>query len=339
MDRTLDRRTFLKSITVAGAGLTLAGTRALAASRGSADPVPIGIIGLDTSHSPAFTRLINEPADGRPTGFKVVAAYPYGSRTIESSYSRIPQITEQIREMGVEVVDSIERLLEQVDLILLETNDGNPRLEQSMQVIEAGKMMFVDKPVAASLEDTIKIYEASRRHNVPIFSSSGLRYIPKAQEVRYEGSIGRVVGADAFSTAILEETHPDLFWYGIHGIETLVTVMGPGCRSVTRTMTEGTDVVVGTWSDGRLGTFRGLREGRNGYGGRAFGEEEIVDLGTFTGYGPLVEHILRFFRTGIPPIDPRETLEIYAMMEAAHESSRRGGSAVTLEEVMERAGG
>ena len=51
----------------------------------------IGIIGLDTSHSTAFTELINSGSDETfSKGFRVVAAYPYGSKTIQSSYERIP---------------------------------------------------------------------------------------------------------------------------------------------------------------------------------------------------------------------------------------------------------
>lgn len=53
--------------------------------------IKVGIIGLDTSHAPAFIELLNSD-DPKPEhkGFRVVAAYPYGSKTIENSYKRIP---------------------------------------------------------------------------------------------------------------------------------------------------------------------------------------------------------------------------------------------------------
>jgi len=130
-------------------------------------------------------------------------------------------------------VPSVEDLLTKVDVVMLETNDGRRHLEQARTVLEAGKRMFIDKPLSASLADAMSIFEASRKHVVPVFSSSSLRYITGAREIR-GGKIGKVLGADTYSPAPIEKTHPDLFWYGIHGVETLFTVMGTGCRSVVR---------------------------------------------------------------------------------------------------------
>jgi len=298
-------------------------------------PIRIGIIGLDTSHSPAFTELFN--TDEAPfADFEVVAAYPHGSRTIKSSYSRIPKYTKEVRTMGVEIVESIDALLERVDVVLLETNDGRRHLEQALKVFRAGTPVFVDKPLAASLPAAVALFEAAERHGVPVFSSSSLRYMHNAQSVR-RGEIGRVVGATAYSPATLEKTHPDLYWYGIHGVETLFTAMGTGCETVRRVHTDGTEVVVGTWADGRVGTFRGLRDGERGYGGTAFGTEGIGPLGPYEGYRPLVEEIAAFFRTGEAPVSREETLEIYAFMTAADESKRRDGAPVRLDSVLAEA--
>ena len=294
----------------------------------------IGIIGLDTSHSPAFVKAFNatEPA-AELRGYRVVAAYPYGSRTIESSFSRIAGYTEEVQGLGVEIVDSIDELLGKVDAVLLNTNDGRLHLEQALEVFRSGKPVFIDKPLAASLEDAIAIFAAAERHGVPTFTASSLRYTPDVQEVR-GGSIGRVVGADAFSPATLEATHPDLFWYGIHGVEILFSVMGPGCQTVVRLHSAGTDVVTCTWSDGRIGTFRGLREGRTGYGGTAFGTEGIRVMEYRGGYDGLTREVAAFFDSRVAPVPPEETLEIFAFMAAAEESKRRGGAPVAIAEVM-----
>ena len=296
----------------------------------------VGIIGLDTSHSTAFTKLLNaSDKEADLVGFTVVAAYPHGSADIESSVSRIPRYTEEMEEMGIEIVASIDELITKVDVVLLETNDGRPHYDQVLPVLRAGKPVFVDKPIAGSLEDAIRIFEAAEEYNVPLFSSSSLRFMENAQAIR-SGKIGKVLGADTYSPATLEPSHPDLFWYGIHGVETLFTVMGTGCESVQRTYTDSTDIVIGLWKDGRIGTFRGIRNGENGYGGTAFGEREIHDIGPYTGYRPLVVEIVRFFKTGIPPVSREETLEIYAFMEAADESKRQNGALVTLESVLTR---
>jgi predicted dehydrogenase len=327
----ITRRSFIKKSTALGAATGL-GTLPYSLLANQQDPlIKIGIIGLDTSHSPAFTKLFNAP-NPKPelAGFKVVAAYPYGSRDIESSASRIPDYIKQVKELGVEITESIEALLEKVDVVLLETNDGKPRLAQARKVIQAKKPFFIDKPVAASFSDIQIIYKEAAENQVPIFSASSLRYMSNAQAVRNDGKIGKVLGCDAFSPSTLEAGHPDLFWYGIHGVEILFTVMGPGCESVSRVNTPGADVVVGKWKDGRIGTFRGMRGGKHEYGGTAFGSDGNLVLGNYEGYEPLAIKIAEFFKSGVSPENQTETLEIYAFMEAADESKRKGGASVML---------
>jgi predicted dehydrogenase len=331
------RRAFIKQTSAAGLSLALPNF-IVKPTQSVPKGKRVGIIGLDTSHSPAFTKMFNaDPQDPKLRGYKVIAAYPQGSKDIPGSVERIPEYTAQVKEMGVEIVDSIEQLLDKVDVVLLETNDGRPHLEQAIPVLKAGKRMFVDKPITASLHDAIALFEAAEEYQTPIFSSSSLRYLKKAQDVRNKGIAGEVTGAMTFSPATLEEHHPDLFWYGIHGVEILFTVMGTGCRRVQRIATPDTDIVVGTWEDGRLGTFRGSRTGKHDYGGIAFGTEENINLGSFDGYQDLVFKITEFFESGKAPVSPKETLEIYAFMEAADESKRQDGSEVSLNYVMNKA--
>jgi hypothetical protein len=294
--------------------------------------VKIGIIGLDTSHSIAFTKFINgDDKKEEYNDFIIVAAYPYGSKTIKSSYDRIPVNSDQMKEMGVEIVATIAELLEKVDCVLLETNDGNLHLEQANEVFKAGKTVFIDKPLGATLAQAIAIYQLAREYNVPLFSSSALRYVPQTQKLR-NGDFGKVLGADCYSPATREKTHPDFGWYGIHGVEMLFTVMGTGCVSVNRISAEGTDVVTGLWDDGRIGTFRGIRTGKGIYGGSAFTENGVVDAGTYEGYEVLLTEILKFFRTDIAPVSEEETLEIFTFMEASNESKREGGRIILLED-------
>ncbi|HEX6224246.1 MAG TPA: Gfo/Idh/MocA family oxidoreductase [Chryseolinea sp.] len=325
----MNRRNFISSVVTTGSllGFSVPG---LASSLSA--PIKIGIIGLDTSHSPAFAKYFNlTDSTGR---FRVVAAYPHGSKDIQSSVSRIPKYTEEVITYGVTVVESITKLLEMADVVLLETNDGRLHKEQAFQVLDANKPLFIDKPIAASLEDVLAIYKRAGERGVPLFSASSLRYMKTAQAARYNNAIGKVLGADTFSPATLEPHHPDLFWYGIHGVEILFTVMGPGCESVSRFNRENMDVVVGMWADGRIGTFRGTREGKHDYGGTAFGSTGNMVLGPFDGYDGLAVKIAEFFATRKSPIDDIETLEIYAFMEAADVSKKKGGTSVKLSDVM-----
>jgi Oxidoreductase family, NAD-binding Rossmann fold len=299
----------------------------------AADPqLKIGIIGLDTSHAIAFTENLNAAMPPPElAGCRVVAAYPKGSPDIESSTKRVPEYIARIKKLDVEIVGSIDELLKQVDCVLLETNDGRPHLEQALPCFKAGKPTFIDKPIAGSLVDAIAIFEAAKKYNCPMFSSSTLRYGKLTQAVR-GGSLGAVSRCETTSPASLEKTHPDLFWYGIHGVESLFTVMGTGCETATRTTTDdGKIQVVGEWVGGRIGTFREDR----GYKGKAVGEKGEGPVGDLPSpsYRPLVVEIVKFFRTRQPPVAEAETLEIYAFMEAADESKRRGGEPVELEEM------
>lgn len=338
MKKELNRRDFVKTAAAGSIGISMMGNVSSFLKKSNVpDGKRAGIIGLDTSHSVAFTKSLNNPDAGTAyNGFKIVAAYPKGSSDIKSSAERIPSYIEEVKKFDVEIVDSINELIRKVDVVFLETNDGRLHLEQALPVIRAGKRMFIDKPVAASLPDAIAIFNAADHYNSPVFSSSSLRYLSGMKDIA-EGKIGKVTGADAFSPCALEPTHPDFFWYGIHGVETLFTVMGKGCKRVTRVHTPDTDFAVGTWNDDRIGTFRGMRSGQAGYGGNAFGEKGIISLGEFAGYDPLLVKIIEFFNTGVVPVKPEETLDILAFMQAADDSRNNGGCPVEIEEVMKKA--
>lgn len=327
-----NRRAFIRTTALAAAGIGI-GANSFAGtvfSKTILAGTKVGIIGLDTSHVVAFTKALNSPDAGPEFGgFKVVAAYPYGSKTIKSSFERIPGYIEEVKQLGVEITNSIASLLDKVDFVLLETNDGRLHLEQALQVIKAGKRFFIDKPIAASLADAGAIFAAAKKANVAVFSASSLRFSSGAQELA-AGKLGKVLGAETYSPCSLEPTHPDLFWYGIHGVESLFTVMGTGCKQVVRVSTPDTDVVTGIWNDGRVGTFRGTRSGKYGFGGTVFAEEGTAPIGDYGGYNPLLLRIIDFFKTGIVPVKPEETLEILAFMEAADMSKRKGGVPVTL---------
>jgi len=296
----------------------------------------IGMIGLDTSHVTAFTKLINDPA--KNSGCKVVAGYPGGSPDIPDSANRLEGFTKQLREQfGVEIVDSIEQLCQKVDGVMLESVDGRPHLAQARPVIAAKKPVFIDKPMAGNLADVLEIFRLAKEHNVPCWSSSSLRFSPGLANIRESEKFGKVLGCDVFSPCSLEKHHPDLYWYGVHGVEMLFTIMGTGCQSVRRVQTKDTEFVVGIWKDGRIGTYRGLRAGKTDYGASIFGTKAVGPVGTSGGYGPLVDEIVKFFKTGKVPVPPEETIEIFAFMSAADESKAHGGAEVSIASVIEEA--
>ena len=301
-----------------------------------AEVIRIGMIGLDTSHVVAFTETINNPeAKGHVPGAKVIAAFKGGSPDIESSASRVDGYTKTLQEKyGVKIYDTIEELCKNVDAVMIESVDGRPHLEQARKVIAAKKILYLDKPMGGSLGDVLEIFRLAEAAKVPVFSSSSLRYGKATQAVR-NGAIGKVISAQTSSPAKIEEHHPDLFWYGVHGCEALFTVMGRGCESVVRSTTEeGEIVVTGIWKGNRTGIFL---EGK-GYSGIAKGEKGEAKVGSFDGYQPLVAEVVKFFKTRKPPVSAGETIELFAFMEAADESKRQNGKAVLIADVLKKAG-
>jgi prolyl oligopeptidase len=299
----------------------------LSVSPTQAADLRVGIIGCDTSHVTAFTETLNNPqAKGHIPGCKVVAAYKGGSADIPSSATRVEGFRRTLQEKyGVHFYDTIEELCANVDAVLLESVDGRPHLEQAKPVLQARKTLFIDKPMAGSLRDVIEIFRLAKEANVPVFSSSALRFGKDTQQVAH-GSLGKVNYAETFGPCELEPHHPDLFWYGVHGVEALFTVLGTGCQTVQRGTNDGKIEVTGLWTGGRKGVFREDPK----FHGLARGEKGEDPIGAFDGYEPLLAEIVRFFQTGVAPVRPEETIEIFAYMAAADESKRRNGAPVNL---------
>ena len=296
----------------------------------------VGIVGCDTSHVIAFTDAINNPkATGSLAKVQVTAAYPGGSDDLPDSRDRLPGFVKQLRDRGVEIVDSIEELVEQTDAILLESVDGRVHLEQ-FRAVARGKPVFIDKPAAASLADVLAIFRHADQTNTPCFSASALRFCDEVQAIAADKSVGEVIGCETVSPLHIEPTHPDLFWYGVHGVESLFAILGAGCQSVTRVDTEFSAVVAGRWHFGQIGSYRGLKQG-SAYAATVYGHKAVAHRAGFSGYGPLVERICDFFLTRKVPVSRQETIEIFAFMEAADESKRLGGRPVALRDVLQRA--
>ncbi len=306
----------------------------VAAACSFAADLRLGIIGTDTSHVPAFTKMLNgDPAEpGHIAGARVVAAVKGGSPDIEESARRVDQYAEEIRtKYGVEIVPDIAALLPKVDAVLIESVDGRPHLAEARPAIAAHKPVFIDKPLAATLEDAREIARLAKAAGVPWFSASSLRF----GAIGTEGAkLTGITGVSTWGPGPLEPHHAlDLTWYAIHPIEVLYTLMGPGCETVTRVSAPDADAIVGQWKDGRIGTVRAIRP-YSDYGAVVTRGREVTVLhpkaGEAADYHPLVAEIVKFFETGKPPVPNDVTLEMFAFMDAAQRSKQQGGVPVRL---------
>ncbi|WP_020474834.1 Gfo/Idh/MocA family protein [Zavarzinella formosa] len=322
----------------------------------AAEPIKVGIIGLDNYQALAFTELFHNPkAEGDLAGIRVVAAFPGGSPDIEESVRELPKWTDGIQKQKVQLVASPDEVLKQVDAVLLMSLDGRAHLEQLKPILKAGKPVYIGRPLSASLKDTVEIFKLAAEYKTPIFSCSQHRFSPGFIGMRNHEEVGQVLGCDVYGGCPREPHHPDLFWHGIHGVETLYTIMGPGCVSVTRASTDLADVVTGVWKDGRVGTYRAIRKGAPKYSATVFGDKGVSTAGIYghgapvkgvvptndryMGYEATAIQIAKFFKTRTPPVSAAETTELFAFMEAAEESKRQNGASVKLETVLTTARG
>ena len=320
----------------------------------AADPVRVGILGFDNYQALAFTQLFHKPPADNPdlVGVKVVAAWPGGSPDLEETKTDVERWKPRLIEQGVRIVDSIEDVLKQSDVVMIMTVDGRAHLEVARHALRAKKPVYIGRPMAASLEDVIEMFQIAEQNATPLFSCSQHRYSPGFIGMRDHPEVGKVQGCDVYGGCPIVPHHPDLFWHAVHCIETLYTIMGPGAVSVTRAHTADTELVTGVWNDGRIGTYRGIRKGALKYSATVFGDKGVapagkygyaapvkgvVPKGRYMGYEGVATEIAKFYKTRTLPISPSETIEMFAFMEAAHESKRRNGVPVKLDEVLEAA--
>ena len=297
--------------------------------------IRLGIVDCDTSHVVAFTERLNHVGiaeDQWVDGAQVLAAVPLPSLV---SPERVEPFTEKLRGYGIEILSLPEDLIGRVDGVLIEAVDGSVHLERALPFIEAGVPLWIDKPLTCSTAEARTLVDAARRKGVPLLSASALRYDLSVQDVlARRDELGAVLGVDAYTPATTHPRNPGLFHYAVHGVELVYGLMGPGCRRVRCVHTEGVDVAVGEWSDGRLGTVRGTRQGSYGLGFSAFCEKGVVtQTSSKYYYRELLKRIVEMFRAGISPMSDDELVEVVAFQEAANLSMERDGQPVLLEEL------
>jgi predicted dehydrogenase len=292
----------------------------------------IGMVGLDTSHASVFTRLLNDSgADHHVQGGKVVKAFPGGSPDFELSIKRIGQFTEEVRSYGVEIVETLEEAAEGMDAILLESVDGGTHLEQLRRLIVYKKPIFIDKPFSLSSAGADEMAELAKTYGTAIMSTSALRFSEGLSNVISQSDKGEIIGADCFGPMDFQEGQ-GYFWYGIHAVEMLFTILGEGAAAVTTNSNVDHDCIVGRWKDGRIGTVRGNRLGNHQFGALVHFEKgtEYVDIGADTKpfYASLLEQVIDFFKDGISRVEINKTLDVIRFIEAANESKLSGKQVV-----------
>lgn len=320
------------------------------------DAVRVGILGIDNYQCLAFTQLYHKPPeDNRDIrGIRVVSAWPGGSADIEESVSGVARWRERLTKLGVRMRDAPAEVLAEVDAVMLMSVDGRAHLKVAEQALKAGKPVYIGRPMAASLEDVIRIFHLAERHKTPLFSCSQHRFSPGFIGMRNHEEVGDVLGCTVFGGIQTEPHHSEFFWHAVHSFETMYTIMGPGVVSVRRTSTPTADVVTAVWKDDRVATYRGIKKGALKYSAMVFGTRGVAPAGNYgypapvkgvvpksryKGYEGVATEMAKFYKTRKSPIPPSETIELFAVMQAAHNSGGPHGKLVQVQDVIEKARG
>jgi len=313
-------------------------------------PVKVGVVGLDNYQALDFTVQYHNPkAPPELQGIKVVAGFAGGSPDIEESVQSLPKWIPAMQKQGVEICDTIAQVVEKSDALLIMSLDGRTHLRDFEAVVKAGKPVYIGRPMATSLADVITMFDLAKANNTPLFSCSQHRFVPAFSGMRNHPEVGQVLGCSVWGGCPYDPLIPNTLWKGIHGVETVYTLLGPGCETVTRASTADGDLLTGVWTDGRIGTYRGIRKGAVGYRAMVFGDKGIspsgdygydvptkwvATHGEYWGYKGVAIQIAKFFQTREAPVSPAETIEIFTFIEAAHQSTAQGGVPVKLADVL-----
>jgi predicted dehydrogenase len=282
--------------------------------------VKVALIGLDTSHTIEFARRMvapDCPADQRVGGLQPVSCLRFA--TPFQSEGGLDERQKVLEGWGIRVTASFDEAVTGCDALMIEINDPARHLEYFTACADLGKMIFLDKPLADSIANGRKIFGLAKAKNVRVFSMSSLR-LPRALAAAcaqmprplFMHAYGPFGGAAAGSSMV---------WYGVHTFEMLERAMGLGAQSVfARGDSAGVTVLV-QYPDNRRGVVE-LTDGVYVYGGCLRDRERAIPFVNDASriYSDLLEQVAEFFRTGVAPVEPEDTLEVMAMLDAAQRS-------------------
>ncbi|MEM8781946.1 MAG: Gfo/Idh/MocA family oxidoreductase [Planctomycetota bacterium] len=289
------------------------------------DPLRLGIVGLDSSHVPEFTRRIHALRDAGDTSCTVTQLWTDGDHHMPPE--EVAKWREDILGMGVREAGTLNALLDDVDGVLVLAVNGAQHEALAAEALKRGLPTYIDKPLANDLESARRILAAARSGNARCYSASSLRFATELDRVpRY--TLGDLVAIDAVGPGELNDAMPRLLFYGVHTVEMVDALWGPGVTHVRADQGDDRDTMQLRYADGRYAHLRLERKGGYDFAATLHGTQGVhhfkVDFAPV--YGRLVQGMVRFFEGGDAPADLRDIVENLAVIESAHRSLERGGA-------------
>lgn len=225
------------------------------------------------------------------------------------------------------VVEKPEDVIGHVDAVIVATDIGAEHVERCRPFIEAGIPLFVDKPMVDNEAD-LAVFDQWIEQGHPILSGSSMRYVKEYLPYRLSTHNLGQLKLVTMSMAKYWET------YGIHAIEAVYPILGPGflsCRNVGDkernfvhyTHRCGADVLIYVRKDMGAGTGLLTLQGSDGY-------DTLKSMDSFYAFKTQLEHFIQYLRTGERPFPYAETRELMRMIIAALRSREAGGAEVAV---------
>jgi len=288
------------------------------------EKIRVAIIGLDTSHSVAFGKSMNDPEcpdDCKITGMQAISCMRFS--TPFQSEEGLDNRQKQLEEWGVPVTLDFDKAVANCDAIMLEINDPELHLEYFKKCAELGKPIFLDKPLADNIENGKAIYDLAKAKNIKVFSSSSLRFVPELDKAL--GEVPEPIMVWTYGPLGKAAAGSSIIWYGVHAFEMLQRAIGLGATSVQSVKTNNGVVCVVDYADGKRGVVE-LTEGSWIYGGCLRSKDKAFSYTVDTSrlYLPELRKIEAFFKGEEQPSTMDDALEIMAMLDAAEKSAQSG---------------
>ncbi|MFJ7970201.1 Gfo/Idh/MocA family oxidoreductase [Psychrobacillus sp. NPDC096389] len=278
----------------------------------------IGLIGLDTSHSEIFTRLLNDHHDLHYiTGAKITHSIPTYSKDLPISSNRFSNYFEIVtNKYEVTPVENLEQFMNAVDAVIIGTVDGRNHLDWFKKIVAYRKPIFIDKPIVMSSVEMGELIELTNKHNTPVMSSSSLRFSESVMKVAKEPNIR---SGYFFGPTPLQVQMPGYFWYGIHLLEMVVTIFGSEVEQMKLEVQPDCEYLHLRFTNGKHVLIQGEDDWHNRFGAVLHLPDQVHLLKLWEEqkpyYAGLIEHVVQFFKTGISPVPLKETAQIIGLIE------------------------
>jgi predicted dehydrogenase len=226
------------------------------------------------------------------------------------------------------IVDKAEDVIGEVDAVIIGTDKGWEHVERTRPFIEAGLPVFVDKPLCDNVAD-LRTFIEWVKGGAMIMSSSSLRYMK--EYMPYQISTNEL-GELRYINMTMNKS-----WerYGIHALEPVFTITGPGYVSVQNTgginnnilhlvHKRGIDVNLALIYDSAASPMK------------IVGTKDSVTIpikDSYYSFHKQLDTFVEYLESGVRPYPFEETVELMEIIIAGIRSREEGGRVVTLEEI------